>query len=357
MTLVPALRERLEALVKRQDELQERLADPEVARSPEFPALLRESGSLEKTLGPWRRYLILEGELADARELARDEDPELRALAVEDLPALEAELAELETLLLDRALDEDDDGDRSAILEIRSGAGGEEAALFARDLFEIYQRYAEHRGWKIEILDSSPSDQGGFKEISFRVRGAEVFRALRFESGGHRVQRVPKTEAQGRIHTSAATVAVLPEVEAVDFELRPEDLEISAMRSSGPGGQHVNKTSSAIRVVHIPTGEAVRCQEGKSQLQNKERAIELLRSRLYERARAERDAARADLRRNQVGSGDRSERVRTYNWPQNRVTDHRVGRNFSLEQILDGRLDELIEALLAAERERKLAAL
>ncbi|RMH03965.1 MAG: peptide chain release factor 1 [Planctomycetota bacterium] len=351
------MRERLEGFARRRRELQSLVADPERAGKPDYPALLRELGALEKVLEPWRRYLEVERQLAEAEEMASGGDPELAALAAEEAADLRRELARLTEAILDRALEEDQDGDRPAIVEIRAGAGGEEAALFARDLFEIYQRFGESRGWKLEILDSSPSDLGGFKEVSFKVSGDEVFRTLRYESGGHRVQRVPKTEAQGRIHTSAATVAVLPEVEAVDFELRPEDLEITAMRSSGPGGQHVNKTSSAVRVVHLPTGEAVKCQEGKSQLQNKERALALLRSRLYQREKARRDAERADLRRNQVGSGDRSQRIRTYNWPQNRVTDHRLGRNFSLEQILEGRLDELVEALAAADRAARLAAL
>jgi peptide chain release factor 1 len=357
MKLASVLRDRLAAFEARLQELQREAAEPDRAGKPGYPSLLREMGSLEKVVGPWHRYLELEKQVDEAEELAASGDEEMAALAQEELPALQEELDQLGESILDRALEEDTDGDRPAIVEIRAGAGGDEAALFARDLFEIYQRFGEGRGWRFEVLDSSESDMGGFKEISFKVTGDEVFRALRYESGGHRVQRVPKTETQGRIHTSAATVAVLPEVEAVDFELKNDDLEITAMRSSGPGGQHVNKTSSAIRVVHIPTGEAVKCQEGKSQLQNKERAIALLRSRLYEREKAKRDAERADLRKSQVGSGDRSQRIRTYNYPQNRVTDHRLGRNFSLEVVLEGRLDELVEALAAADRAAKLAAL
>jgi len=355
--LASVLRERLGALEERHRELQVQAADPERAGRPDYPALLREMGSLDKVLGPWTRYQELEQQIAEAEEMAAGDDPDLKGLAEEELPALREELDGLTESILDRALEEDNDGDRPAIVEIRAGAGGDEASLFARDLFEIYHRFGESRGWKFEVVDSSETDMGGFKEVSFKVTGDEVFRALRYESGGHRVQRVPKTETQGRIHTSAATVAVLPEVEAMDFELKSDDLEITAMRSSGPGGQHVNKTSSAIRVVHIPTGEAVKCQEGKSQLQNKERAIALLRSRLYEREKAKRDAERADLRKSQVGSGDRSQRIRTYNYPQNRVTDHRLGRNFSLEVVLEGRLDDLVEALAAADRAAKLAAL
>ena len=357
MSLAQVLQERVRVLEERQAELEKAIADPERAGRPDYPGLLRELGSLAKTLDPWRRYLEVEQQIGDTLEMISGDDPDLKALAEEELPRLQSEFETLEAQILDRVLEDDRDVDRSAIVEVRAGTGGEEAALFARDLCEIYQRFAESRGWRVEIVDSTPSDMGGFREVTFKVAGPEVFRWLRFESGGHRVQRVPKTETQGRIHTSAATVAVLPEVEAVDFELKTDELEITAMRSSGPGGQHVNKTSSAIRVVHLPTGVAVKCQEGKSQLQNKERAIELLRARLYEAEKAKRDAERADLRRAQVGSGDRSQRVRTYNWAQNRVTDHRIGRNFSLEQVLQGRLDDVIEALMAADREAKLATL
>ena len=281
----------------------------------------------------------------------------MAALAAEELPDLEDRVNALEDSILDRALEDDNDGDRPAIVEIRAGAGGDEAALFVGDLFDIYNRYAVICGWKIQVVDSSQADHGGFKEISFKVTGDEAFRRMRLESGGHRVQRVPKTETQGRIHTSAATVAVLPEVEELDFKLNPDDLEFQAMRSSGPGGQHVNKTSSAVRVTHIPSGEAVKCQESSQQGQNRERALELLRARLYEREKAKRHAERAGARKEQIGSGDRSQRIRTYNWPQNRVTDHRIGVNFSLERALEGRMEEIVVALLTAEREAKLAAL
>ncbi len=221
----------------------------------------------------------------------------------------------------------------------------------------IYTKFAALRGWKVEIVDCSETEHGGFKEIVLKMTGDEVFRTLKWESGGHRVQRVPQTETQGRTHTSAATVAVMPEVEAVDFELDDTELEITAMRSSGPGGQHVNKTSSAIRVIHLPTGIQVKCQEGKSQSRNKMMALDLLRAKLYEIDRMKREAARSELRRTQVGSGDRSQRIRTYNWPQNRVTDHRIGQSFSLEKIIEGQLEPLFAALLAADREAKLASL
>lgn len=357
MSLADILSARMAPLEERYGQLQEAVADPARAGTAEYPSLLRELGSLEKAMAPWREYTSLAKELEETKELAASDDQEMAELAAEDLPALESRFSELEAQILDRALEDDNDGDRPAIVEIRAGAGGDEAGLFVGDLFEVYTRFAGLSGWKVEVIDSNESDQGGFKEISFKVSGDDAFRRLRLESGGHRVQRVPKTETQGRIHTSAATVAVLPEVEEIDFELKPEDLEFQVMRSSGPGGQHVNKTSSAVRVIHIPTGEQVKCQESKQQGQNRERALELLRARLYGREKAKRDAERAGVRKAQIGSGDRSERVRTYNWPQNRVTDHRLGLNFSLERVLEGRIEDIVSALLVADREAKLAAL
>ncbi|KAA3610917.1 MAG: peptide chain release factor 1 [Planctomycetota bacterium] len=351
------MQSRIGELERRLEDLEKQVADPERATKPDYPNLLRELGSLQKVLEPWRRYVDLDRQIAETKEMAAEEDEEIRDLALEELPALEEEYQSLEASILDRVLDADQNGDRPAIVEIRAGTGGEEAALFAGDLFRIYSRFAETQSWSLEVMDNSESDMGGYKEIIFKVTGDSAFRLMRFETGGHRVQRVPATETQGRIHTSAATVAVLPEVEEVDFELNPDELEITAMRSSGPGGQHVNKTSSAIRVVHLPTGMAVKCQEDKSQHRNKAKAMAMLRARLYELEKQKKDAERSDMRRNQVGSGDRSQRIRTYNWPQNRVTDHRTGRNFSLEQILEGRLQDLLDSLLAAEREAKLASL
>lgn len=357
MSVLEVLQSRIGELERRLEDLEKQVADPERATKPDYPNLLRELGSLQKVLEPWRRYVDLDRQIAETKEMAAEEDEEIRDLALEELPALEEEYQSLEASILDRVLDADQNGDRPAIVEIRAGTGGEEAALFAGDLFRIYSRFAETQSWSLEVMDNSESDMGGYKEIIFKVTGDSAFRLMRFETGGHRVQRVPATETQGRIHTSAATVAVLPEVEEVDFELNPDELEITAMRSSGPGGQHVNKTSSAIRVVHLPTGMAVKCQEDKSQHRNKAKAMAMLRARLYELEKQKKDAERSDMRRNQVGSGDRSQRIRTYNWPQNRVTDHRTGRNFSLEQILEGRLQDLLDSLLAAEREAKLASL
>ena len=357
MSLVDVLRGRVAGLESRREELERSASDPTLARRPEYPGILRELGSLQKVLLPWHAYVDLDRQIREAREMAESDDADLRELADEELPGLEARFAELEQDILDRVLEDDPDADKPALVEIRAGAGGDEAALFAADLVRIYQKFALLRGWGIEVVDASESELGGFKEIILKMTGEEVFRTMRWESGGHRVQRVPATETQGRIHTSAATVAVMPEVEAVDFELDESELDIQAMRSSGPGGQHVNKTSSAIRVIHLPTGIQVKCQEDKSQLRNKAKALDLLRAKLYEIEREKREAARSELRRTQVGSGDRSQRIRTYNWPQNRVTDHRINESYSLEKILEGQLDAVFAALLAADREAKLASL
>lgn len=357
MSLVEVLRGRVEEFEARQKELEAAVSDPEQSRKPGFPGMLRELGSLQKVLTPWQEYTALADEIDEAKEFLAGDDPDMKELAEAELPELEERFAVIEKDILDRVLEDDPDADKPALIEIRAGAGGDEAALFARDLVNIYTRYATERGWQNEIMDVSESEMGGFKEIVLKFTGDDAFRTMRYESGGHRVQRVPATETQGRIHTSAATVAVMPEVEALDFELDPEELEITAMRSSGPGGQHVNKTSSAIRVIHLPTGMQVKCQEDKSQLRNKAKALDLLRAKLYEIERMKREAARSELRRTQVGTGDRSQRVRTYNWPQNRVTDHRIGASFSLEKILEGQLDPIFDALQASDREAKLAAL
>jgi peptide chain release factor 1 len=357
MDLVKILKDRVQAFEDRQAELETAIADPERAGKPDFPKLLQELGGIQKVLGPWGEFLRTHQSLADTRELIAGDDPEMAELAQEELDNLETTYARQEEEILDRVLEDDEDIDKPAIVEIRAGTGGDEAALFVGDLYRFYTKFCEIKHWKHEVIEAAPTEMGGFKELVFRIKGEDAFRMMRYESGGHRVQRVPATETQGRIHTSAATVAVMPEIEEVDFELKSDELEISAMRSSGPGGQSVNKTSSAIRVVHLPTGIAVKCQVEKSQLRNKEMALGLLRVKLYEIEREKRDSERSDMRKTQVGSGDRSQRIRTYNWPQNRVTDHRLGANYSLENIREGRLDSILNALQKAKREAMIAAL
>lgn len=354
--LVAKLRERAE----RHGELTEQLSDPEIASDPKrFPTILRERGSLEQSAQMFLRLQELQTLRRDAEEIVADgEDEELVALAQEDLDGLgDKEAALDQQIKLALIADPEDERDK-VIFEIRAGTGGDEATLFAADLFRMYSKFFDTQRWKVELMEESRTEVGGFKEIVFAVAGAGVWRKLRFESGGHRVQRVPATETQGRIHTSAATCAVLPEAEEVDLEVRDEDLRIDTMRSSGPGGQAVNKLNSAIRITHLPTNTVVSCQDEKSQLKNKNKAMRILRSRLYEAEQRRIQAERAAARKDQVGSGDRSARVRTYNFPQNRVTDHRLEetekKNFSLEQVIDGRLEALIDALEAWDRAERL---
>ena len=285
------------------------------------------------------------------------EDPELAELAREELPELEARAQKVADGLIDSLLVETEDEGRNAVVEIRAGAGGQEAALFARDLAGLYQRFADRMKWKVEPLSVSEAEMGGVKEIILSVTGRDVFRFLRFESGGHRVQRVPETESQGRIHTSAATVAVLPQAEDVEVHIDDKELRIDTYRASGAGGQHVNKTDSAVRITHEPTGIVVSCQQERSQLKNKNKAMKLLRTRLYDAEKQKREQARAADRRSQVGSGDRSMRIRTYNFPQDRLTDHRIRQNYPLAQVMEGKLEPVIEALMADERERRLQEL
>ncbi len=349
--------ERVQEVVRRFAELEQRLADPAVLSDPEkLRSVAQEHAELAPVASAGERLLRVRAQLAEAREVARtSDDAELVELARAEVEALEAEESELAERVRRMLLPRDPLADRAAVVEIRAGTGGDEAGLFAGDLFRMYTRYAEHRGWTVELVDVSEGELGGYKEVVFVVRGKDAYGDLRNESGVHRVQRVPVTESQGRIHTSAATVAVLPEAEEVDVEIRDEDLRIDVYRSSGPGGQSVNTTDSAVRITHIPTGIVVTCQDEKSQHKNKAKALKVLRSRLLDAKIAEQEAARARERKAQVGTGDRSAKIRTYNFPQGRVTDHRIGLTiYRLQEVLDGDLDELIEALKLAREEEQL---
>ena len=346
---------RLRQALARAEEVARELADPETARNPaKLRQLGREHARLEQIRQTNARLARLQKELVEAREVLQDKDPELAQLARIDVERLRPEVERCERQLAALLAPADPMDDRDAIVEIRAGTGGDAAALIAAVLFRMYTRYCERKGWKVEVVSLSEGNLGGLKEAIFAARGPGAYGTLRYESGVHRVQRVPVTEAQGRIHTSAATVAVLPEAQEVDVKIEEKDLRIDVFRSSGPGGQSVNTTDSAVRVTHLPTNLVVQCQDQKSQLQNKIKALEILRARLLDRILAEQEAARARERRAQVGTGDRSAKIRTYNFPQNRVTDHRIHHTVhNLSNVVDGDLDELINALrLAGEKER-----
>lgn len=351
--------DKVAAIDRRYEELNQLMADPAVATDPvRLSELAREQAEIQEIVAVYRAYQAAEAELAGARALAEDgSDLELADLARAEVERLEEEqarrLEQLKTLLLPK----DPRDDKNVIVEIRAGTGGEEAALFAADLFRMYTRWAENHGFKTEMLSHNETGIGGFKEVIFQVRGKGAYSRLKYESGVHRVQRVPVTEAQGRIHTSTATVAVLPEADEVEVEIRPEDVRVDVFRATGPGGQSVNTTDSAIRITHLPTGLVVSCQDEKSQLQNRLRAMSILRARLYQMEQERLDAERSAARRSQVGSAERSEKIRTYNFPQNRVTDHRIGKTvYNLTAILDGDLDEFIAELAAAEQAERLEA-
>jgi peptide chain release factor 1 len=350
--------ERLQEIERRYEELERLVVDPAViANRREFAALGRERAGLEETMVRWRERKQLARDIDEHRELVQDADPEIRALAKSELPALEARLVELDEELKQLLLPKDPNDERNTVLEIRAGTGGDEAGLFAADLYRMYTRYAERHGWKIEVLSSSQTGIGGFKEVIALVQGKGAFSRLKFEGGVHRVQRVPATEAQGRIHTSAVTVAVLPEAEDVEIDLPEKDLRIDVYRSSGPGGQSVNTTDSAVRVTHIPSGIIVTCQDEKSQHKNKAKALKVLRARLLDRAQEEQQAKIAANRKAMVGSGDRSEKIRTYNFPQSRVTDHRVNVTLhQLDRVLDGDIDALVDALATKRQQEQLEA-
>jgi peptide chain release factor 1 len=317
--------------------------------------ILREHARLKELVELWDDYQKTEQELGESQRLAVSEDVEMAELASDELPSLGKRLGELQKDLQIALLPPEPGEDRDAIVEIRAGTGGTEAALFAADLYRMYSRFAEANRWKVEAMDSSEADLGGLKEIVFRLSGDSVFRKMRYESGVHRVQRVPATEAQGRIHTSTATVAVLPEAEEVDIELKMEDLRIEVCRSGGPGGQGVNTTDSAVQILHIPTGRIVRCQDGRSQQQNKERALQIMRSRLLEDKRRQEEEKYSAHRRSLIGGGGREEKIRTYNFPQNRVTDHRIGLTiYSLDRFMEGDIEQMIDSLQASDISQRL---
>ena len=358
MALRPKVQQRLDGIVARVQELLAQSADPKLLERPERLApLQKELGQATPIALRYRAYQAIAAQLEEHRELCEGADRDLAELARAEIPELEARVRSESDALIDMLLADAGDDRRDCIVEIRAGTGGEEAALFARDLCTLYERYATRMGWAFEPMASTPAEQGGFKEIVFALRGKHVFHSMQFESGGHRVQRVPETESKGRVHTSAATVAVLPEVEEVEVHLDEKDLRMDTFRASGAGGQHVNKTESAVRITHIPTGTVVACQEERSQLKNRQRAMALLRSRIYDAQKRAVDAARAAERKEQVGSGDRSDRIRTYNFPQDRLTDHRLNRNFSLGQVMEGRLDQIVQALQHDQRERRIEGL
>lgn len=354
------LLEKLEALEKAYNDLGDELSKPEVATDPnKLRDLSRQRAGMEDTIDTYHRWKTVEQQLLDSKDMLAEAEQgsEVRAFIMEEVEALEAEQEELGKALELFLLPRDPNDDRDIILELRGSAGGDEANIFAADLMRMYLRYADTMGWVTELVHKSEAELGGISEASVAIRGKNVYRLLKYESGVHRVQRVPVTESQGRVHTSTATVAVMPEIDDVEVNIDPGDLDISTARSGGAGGQNVNKVETAVRIVHKPSGLMVHCTEERSQLKNKEKAMKLLKSRLYDMELQKQMKEITDLRRSQVGTGDRSERIRTYNYPQDRVTDHRIGQNFPLSPIMEGELDNLINALLMADQQKKLELL
>ncbi len=352
------MRDRLEQLAHRLIEVDAMLAEPEIASDMDnFRKLSRERAELDPVVTAFNAYVATEGDLEAAQEMMRD--PELKEMGEDEYQIAKDKIAELEKELEVLLLPKDPDDGRSVFLEIRAGAGGDESAIFSGDLLRMYTRYAETQGWRVEIMSSNPSEMGGYKEVIARIDGDGVYGKLKFESGTHRVQRVPETEAQGRVHTSTCTVAIMPEADAAeDIQINPSDLRIDTFRASGAGGQHVNKTDSAVRITHLPTGLVVECQDDRSQHRNRDKAMQVLAARLKDQQLREMQAKEAEQRKSLVGTGDRSERIRTYNYPQGRITDHRINLTMhKLNYVMDGDLDELINALLTEHQAEQLAAL
>ncbi len=353
--------DRLEVAENRYDEINMKLSDPSViANQDEYRKLMKEHSELEEVVAKYREYKKVTQDIDDAKEMLNDKslDKDFREMVQMELEESEAKIEQLRKEVKILLLPRDPNDDKSVIVEIRGGAGGDEAALFAADLYRMYTRYAERNRWAVEVLDSNPTEIGGFKEVVFSIEAKGAYSKLKFESGVHRVQRIPSTESGGRIHTSTVTVAVLPEVEDVDVDINPTDLKIDTYRASGAGGQHINKTESAIRITHLPSGIVVTCQDQRSQHKNKDKAMTILRSKLYEIAQEQQNSEVAQARKSQVGTGDRSEKIRTYNFPQSRITDHRIGFTaYNMEQVLDGDMENIIDALVTADQTERLIGL
>ena len=349
--------DKINKMVEKYQEYEQKLSDPDIVKDvKKYKEIMQEHSHLKEIVDCYEKYREIETQIEDAKALIADEkDPEMREMAKEELKDLELAIEKQNTEMKQLLIPKDPLDRKNIIMEIRAGTGGDEAALFAADLFRMYSKYAETRKWKIEIMSSNEIGIGGFKEVVFSISGKNVYENLRYESGVHRVQRVPETESGGRVHTSAVTVAVLPEAEETDIQVNPDEVKVDVYRSSGPGGQSVNTTDSAVRLTHIPTGLVVTCQDEKSQIKNKAKAFRVLRSRLYEIEEAKKQKERSENRKNQIGSGDRSERIRTYNFPQNRLTDHRINLTlYKLEYVMDGVLDEVLDSLKLNAREQLL---
>lgn len=348
--------DKLDFILEKYEELAMKVSDPDVINNqPVWQKHIKEMGEMEPIVNQYKAYKKAKESVAEAKEMLESGDEELKELAKMEIAELEDQIPEMENALRILLLPKDPNDDKNVILEVRAGTGGEEAALFAQDLLRMYLRYAERRGWKAEVIDANDTGIGGIKEASVMIKGKGAYSRMKYESGTHRVQRVPETESSGRIHTSAATVAVLPEVDDVEIEINPNDVRVDVYRSSGNGGQCVNTTDSAVRLTHLPTGLVVTCQDEKSQIKNKDKAFKVLRSRLYDLKLKEQNDEISAERRSQVGSGDRSERIRTYNFPQGRVTDHRIGMTiYKLDSFLDGEIDEIVDGLITSDQAEKM---